>query len=135
MSDVSFPFGTYPEGRRLPQSGTPGRFGTVWSGPPRTDADSLAFAERHWGQPASREDYERRGRRWVDRASGEEYERIPGNPLLGTDGVAVAAWFVDGEEIVALRRPGSGVTSVSLGSVDARKATGREPVNNAVEVY
>jgi hypothetical protein len=51
---------------------------------PRATDENIKYAERMWPQ-ARPKDFERTGRRYVERATGIEYELCRGNPLLGDD--------------------------------------------------
>jgi hypothetical protein len=122
-----------PTGRRLEQGGAPaGNLGSVRVLPPAS-AERIEQSRRHW-QQASSGDFERVGKRWIDRATGTEYRRVHGDPLLDRDPATsdVSCFLVVDDSLVYLRPAGahdSGATRVELGEVGARVATGHEPVD------
>ena len=71
---------------------------------PRATDDAIKYAERNWPQ-ARPEDFERDGRRFVERATGIEYDLVHGNPLLDDDAEVADVFIVEDGSLWFLRRP------------------------------
>jgi hypothetical protein len=97
----SVPLG-YPEGRMLPTGAPAGWVGEIRSLPKATD-DTIKFATRMWPQGRP-EDFERDGRRYVERSTGVEYHLVHGNPLFGDDPEAADLFLSEDGSLWFLRR-------------------------------
>jgi hypothetical protein len=95
--EIGFPFG-----RKLPGGPPSGWVGEIRSLPKATD-DAIKFAARMWPQGRPK-DFDRTGRRYVERDTGTEYQLVRGNPLFGDEPEAADLFLVEDGSLWFLRR-------------------------------
>ena len=108
----------YPEGRKLP-GGPPGGWVGQFRTMPKATDETIKFAERTWPQVQA-EDFERDGRRYVERSPGVQYDLCHGNPMLGDDPELADVFFAEDGALWFLRRADrSEVRSKVMGTMGA----------------
>ena len=95
--EIGFPFG-----RKLPGGPPSGWIGEIRSLPKATD-DTIKYASRMSPQGRPK-DFERDGRRYVERATGIEYELVRGNPLFSDNPEAADVFLSADGSLWFLRR-------------------------------
>jgi hypothetical protein len=90
-------------------------------------AERVAFARERWAEGRA-DDFEHVRRRvWRHRGTGREYRHTFGNPLLSLGESPVSTFLVVGGKLTFLEPADAHqATTVKLGTITSRKASGRE---------
>ena len=111
----------FPEGRRLAPSAPSGWVGEIRASTRATD-DTIKYAARIWPQ-VQPDDFDREGRRYVERATGIPYQLVHGNPMMADDAAVADCFFAEDGSLWFLRRADrSEARSQYMGTVSGRQS-------------